>query len=153
MGKKNERTANSPQAPMLEAVRALYGAMERFDSCAAGSLGVDRTALRALNLMERGPVSPGRVGEALALTSGAVTALLQRLERAGHIERTDTADGRRRDARLTPAGRKAAHREFERLGRNITTRFGDHSPAQLQQLREAIQLLAEAFDAAGGAGR
>lgn len=137
-------------AALLDAVRALYGAMDRFDGRAAAALGVDRTAVRAINLMERGSVSPGQVGQALGLSSGAVTALLNRLEKAGHIVRIDTDDGRRRDAQLTTSGRRAAHCEFERLGRSITEHFAEMSPAQLATLADAMSRLASAFDAAAG---
>ena len=133
---------------LLDDVRALYGAMDRFDAHTATALAVDRTAVRAINLMERGPVSPGHVGAALGLTSGAVTALLQRLEQAGHIRRVDTDDGRRRDAQLTPAGRRAALREFERLGDTIAAHFADRSPVQVAQAADALRRLAAAFDAA-----
>lgn len=139
-----------PAAALLDAVRALYGAMDRFDSHAAAALGVDRTAVRAINLMEHGPVSPGHVGQALALSSGAVTALLNRLEQAGHIARIDTDDGRRRDAQLTVGGRRAAHREFGRLGRSIAEHFAEVSPAQLAKLADAMSRLADAFDTAAG---
>lgn len=94
--------------------------------------------------MEQGPISPGRVGQQLGLSSGAVTALLQRLEQTGHIVRVDTEDGRRRDAQLTGNGRRAAHREFERLGRSIATQFAGEPAAQL--------LGAHRGDAAGGRG-
>lgn len=141
----------APQAPILALlvnVRALYGAMDRFDAYTATALAVDRTAVRAVNLMERGPVSPGHVGAALGLTSGAVTALLQRLEQAGLIRRVDTPDGRRRDAHLTAAGRRAAHREFQRLGDTIAAHFADYSPLQVAQAADAIRQLASAFAAA-----
>ena len=143
--------ATSPASTILALLddgRALYGAMDRFDAHTATALAVDRTAVRAINLMERGPVSPGHVGAALGLTSGAVTALLQRLEQAGHIRRVDTDDGRRRDAQLTPAGRRAAHREFERLGDTIAAHFADRSPVQVAQAADALRRLAAAFDAA-----
>jgi DNA-binding MarR family transcriptional regulator len=133
---------------LLEAVRELYGAMDRFDGHAAQVLGVDRTAVRAINLMEQGPVSPGHVGQQLGLSSGAVTALLQRLQQAGHIVRVDTEDGRRRDAQLTGNGRRAAHREFERLGRSIATQFAGEPAAQLLGLTVAMRQLTEAFDRA-----
>jgi DNA-binding MarR family transcriptional regulator len=125
--------------------------MDRFDAHTATALAVDRTAVRAINLMEQGPVSPGHIGAALGLTSGAVTAVLQRLEQAGHIERVDTNDGRRRDAVLTTEGRLAAHRAFERLGATIAAHFADHAPEQVTQAAEALQLLASAFDAAATA--
>jgi DNA-binding MarR family transcriptional regulator len=138
----------SPILVLLDDVRALYGAMDRFDAQTASALAVDRTAVRAINLMERGPVSPSQVGTALGLTSGAVTALLQRLQQAGHIGRVDTADGRRRDAQLTAAGRRAAHREFERLGQTIAAHFANQSPRQIAQAADALRRLAAAFDAA-----
>jgi DNA-binding MarR family transcriptional regulator len=133
---------------LLEDVRTLYGAMERFDAQTATALAVDRTAVRAINLMEHGPVSPGHVGAALGLTSGAVTAVLQRLEQAGHIRRVNTTDGRRRDAQLTVAGRRAADREFARLGEIIATHFADQSPTQVVQAADAVRRLAAAFDTA-----
>lgn len=50
---------------------------------------LDSTAL------EGRPMTPSRLAERLNLTSGAVTACLDRLERAGHISRTrDSADRR-----------------------------------------------------------
>ncbi|MEV4069782.1 MarR family winged helix-turn-helix transcriptional regulator [Nonomuraea fuscirosea] len=41
------------------------------------------------------PITPGRLREELNLTSGAVTACLDRLERAGHIRRVRDAHDRR----------------------------------------------------------
>lgn len=136
---------------LLEAVRSLYGAMDRFDAAAATSLGVDRTAVRAVSLMEHGPVSPGQIGESLSLSSGAVTALLHRLEEAGHIARIATDDGRRRDAQLTATGRRAAHREFQRLGPSVATQFADRDAAALAQLAYDLEALARAFGLAADA--
>ncbi|MEA5392157.1 MarR family transcriptional regulator [Cyanobium gracile UHCC 0139] len=136
---------------LLDGVRALYGAMDRFDAHTAAALAIDRTAVRAINLMEHGPVSPGQIAAALGLTSGAVTALLQRLEQAGHIRRVDTSDGRRRDAVLTTAGQRAAQRAFDRLGNTIAAHFADLSAPQVFQAAEALRLLASAFDTAATA--
>ena len=44
---------------------------------------------------EAGPMTPGLLRRQLNLTSGAVTACLDRLERAGHIHRVRAADDRR----------------------------------------------------------
>jgi DNA-binding MarR family transcriptional regulator len=135
---------------LLDGVRALYGAIERFDAHTAAALDIDRTSVRAINAMERGPVSPGHLGATLGLTSGAVTALLQRLEQAGHLRRVDTTDGRRRNAELTAAGRRAAFREFARLGNAIAEHFVDRTPAQVTQVADALTRLASAFDTAAG---
>ncbi|MET9440996.1 MarR family transcriptional regulator [Streptomyces sp. NPDC006610] len=42
-----------------------------------------------------GPMTPGRLRRRLHLTSGAVTACVDRLEKAGHIRRVRAADDRR----------------------------------------------------------
>ena len=50
-------------SPLLLACRYLARAMDRFDEAACGALGLGRSDLRALNLLEHGPLgrrcSPG----------------------------------------------------------------------------------------------
>ena len=53
------------------------------------------------------PITPGRLGEQLNLSSGSVTALIDRLERAGHIRRDrDTADRRKVFLHYADPGRR-----------------------------------------------
>jgi DNA-binding MarR family transcriptional regulator len=135
---------------LLLAVRHLYGAIERFDAAAAAALDVDRTGLRAINAMERGAISPGRLGTELGLSSGSVTALLDRLERAGHIQRTlSPDDGRRRDAHLTAEARRAADQIYGRLGVSIHQTFASTNDGSLAELVSGLNALAEAFVQAG----
>lgn len=42
------------------------------------------------------PTTPGRLGEALGLSSGATTAVIDRLEKLGHLRRVRTGTDRRR---------------------------------------------------------
>ncbi|MEU8777096.1 MarR family transcriptional regulator [Streptomyces sp. NPDC048606] len=44
---------------------------------------------------DEGPMTPGRLRKHMNLTSGAMTACLDRLERTGHIRRVRAADDRR----------------------------------------------------------
>ncbi|MEL7296624.1 MAG: MarR family transcriptional regulator [Pseudomonadota bacterium] len=54
-------------------------------------------------------LTPGQLADAVLLTSGAMTAALERLEKAGLISRhTSTTDRRSKAARLTNAGKKLA---------------------------------------------
>jgi DNA-binding MarR family transcriptional regulator len=136
--------------PLMAAVRALYAATERFDARVAARLEVDRTALRAINAMEAGPVTPSDLARDLSLTSGSVTALIDRLDRAGHLLRVaDGGDRRRRAVALAPAARAVAHAEYEALGRSIAEAFARHSPAERAAAEAALQALVRAFDAAG----
>jgi DNA-binding MarR family transcriptional regulator len=63
-------------------------AAERHRAAMARMLGMsEKEAAAILLLARRGSLTPGQLGTQLSLTSGGVTALVQRLERAGHIER------------------------------------------------------------------
>ncbi|MGW6059248.1 MarR family winged helix-turn-helix transcriptional regulator [Streptomyces sp. NPDC055189] len=62
------------------------------------------------------PLTPGRLREHLGLTSGAVTACLDRLERAGHIRRSrDSADRRVVHLHYAPGAKAAARTFFQPL--------------------------------------
>ena len=63
-----------------------------------------------------GAMTPGRLREHLNLTSGAVSACLNRLEAAGHIQRVrDPADGRVVHLHYAAAGRAVAREYFRPL--------------------------------------
>jgi DNA-binding MarR family transcriptional regulator len=63
-------------------------ATERHRGAVAQRLGLSATEVTALAyLAQHGRMKPGELGERLYLTSGGTTALLHRLERAGHIRR------------------------------------------------------------------
>jgi DNA-binding MarR family transcriptional regulator len=141
--------AHNPTFELLEAVRELYAGIERFDASVAEKLGVDRSALRAINAMERGSIDPGTLGELLNLSSGSVTALLDRLEKGGHIERQRSdGDGRRRNACLKPATREQSHSHYSRLGKSINGAFGKLGQDEFQQSMFAIRELGRCFDEA-----
>ncbi|MEU4564174.1 MarR family transcriptional regulator [Actinoplanes sp. NPDC023936] len=57
----------------------------------------DMHALLAVMHAERHgtPLTPGKLGEAIGLTSGATTALIDRLEKGGHLRRTRESTDRR----------------------------------------------------------
>jgi DNA-binding MarR family transcriptional regulator len=71
-------------------------ASERHRAAMARMLGLSEKEAAAILLLARsGHLTPGQLGSLLSLTSGGVTALTQRLERAGHIRRQPhPADGR-----------------------------------------------------------
>lgn len=78
------------------------------DSAAYGALGVNRSAGKCLDVLEeREPMTAGALAEELGLTTGAVTTLLDRLEKAGYVSRArDTVDRRRVLVQLTALARR-----------------------------------------------
>src|SRR5678816_4323004 len=68
----------------------------RLRVAAAERLGVGATDFDVLVLLDTtGPLAAGRIAEAMAITTGAVTGLIDRLERAGFVQRTRHETDRR----------------------------------------------------------
>ena len=91
-------------------VRASQGAVDQMDDAACKALGINRTDGRCLDVIDReGPVAAGRLAEASGLTTAAVTAVIDRLEKAGYARRVgDPNDRRRVLVELTPLARERA---------------------------------------------
>ena len=78
------------------------------DQVVADYLGLNRTDTRCLDIIERlDGVSAGRLAGESGLSTGAVTTVLDRLERAGYASRvSDPGDRRRVLVELTPEARR-----------------------------------------------
>jgi MarR family 2-MHQ and catechol resistance regulon transcriptional repressor len=64
-------------------------------------------------LLHKGPLTVKQIGEKVLLTSGSMTAAVDRLEKRGLVKRGDDArDRRARIIDLTPAGRELIERAF-----------------------------------------
>jgi DNA-binding MarR family transcriptional regulator len=95
---------------VIAAIRASQTATDAFDHAVADYVGLDRTAYRCLDILDQeGPMTAGRLAERAQLSRGAMTALLDRLERRGLARRTrDTKDRRRVLVEVTPELRQMA---------------------------------------------
>jgi DNA-binding MarR family transcriptional regulator len=70
---------------------------DAFDNLAAQRLGVNETDLHCLNIIQNsGGVTAGELAKAAGLTTGAVTGVIDRLERVGFARRVADPDDRRR---------------------------------------------------------
>ncbi|MFE7746361.1 MarR family transcriptional regulator [Nocardia sp. NPDC057455] len=69
-----------------------------FHSAVAARLGITVTDLSALNLLSMlGPLTPGQLADRLGVTrGGAITTVVDRLERAGYVRRSRDSEDRRR---------------------------------------------------------
>ncbi|WP_335989320.1 MarR family winged helix-turn-helix transcriptional regulator [Glycomyces sp. MUSA5-2] len=79
--------------------------------------GLHRTDVNALVLIMEAarigePLSPSALAKELGLSPSATTALVDRLEALGHVERTRPADDRRRVALEVPAAALEANRHL-----------------------------------------
>ena len=94
------------------------------------------------------PLTAGGLGAELDLSSGAVTALVDRLERAGHVTRArDAADRRKVLLHYSPAGRELAESFFEPLNARTAPLVGTYSQAELGMITRFLHEMSDAFAA------
>jgi DNA-binding MarR family transcriptional regulator len=114
--------------------------------------GLNRTDVRALvAIMDaaRGgkSLTAGRLGAAVDLSSASVTALLDRLERAGHIRRIRDADDRRRVVlQMSDSAMAAGAEHFGGLQRDLTAAMEGYSDEELQLVRRFLVDMTEAIE-------
>ncbi|MCJ7841880.1 MarR family transcriptional regulator [Lederbergia sp. NSJ-179] len=74
---------------LLEASKQLSTQTVMFHQAIAGHLGLNITDHKCLDLiLSRGRATAGQLAEWTGLTTGAITSVLNRLEKAGYIRRT-----------------------------------------------------------------
>src|SRR5437588_10284820 len=89
---------------LSDEIRANQRATDVVDELICQLLGINRTDARCLDILDQsGSMSAGDLAEASRLTTGAITAVIDRLERAGYARRVpDPSDRRRVLVELTP---------------------------------------------------
>jgi len=100
----SRRTRAELETLGVEAIRGWQTDQDLFDEAAAEWAGINRTDARCLDILDRkGPMSAGQLAAEVRLTSGAVTAVLDRLEAIGFVRRVrDDVDRRRVMVETTP---------------------------------------------------
>src|ERR671933_2350999 len=86
-----------------------------FHQAVADVLGLHITDHKCLDLLHRfGAMPAGRLGELTGLTTGAVTGIIDRLEKAGYARRTNDPKDRRRTI-VEPIRNKKLEKKIEVL--------------------------------------
>ena len=132
-----------PSRPILAetygSLRALSTEIDRLDQAAADRFGLNRTDMRVLEILGDGPLAPTALAHRLGMTTGGVTSVLDRLERAGYVQRrNDPRDRRRQIVETTPATAAREREVFESLI-DATTRFlGSYTDEQLLVINDFL---------------
>lgn len=124
-------------AAMIE----LQGALDQLDRAAADLLAINQHDLRCLGILFRlGPMTAGRLAAESGLTPGAVTALIDRLERAGYARRARGADDRRVVlVELTPEAERLADEAYGEVAARGRERLEALTTGQLTTLRDLLR--------------
>ena len=127
---------------LINAVRANQTADDLFDECVVEFLGVSRSDGRCLDIVDRlGKVTAGRLAAESGLTTGSVTVLVDRLERAGYLTRTrDTQDRRKVWIEVTGRTRELNQKLFGHLHEVMRPLFGRFSREQIEAIVDFLEI-------------
>jgi DNA-binding MarR family transcriptional regulator len=128
-------------AETTEEVRRQQAAYDRFHDAVAGYLKINRTDLRCLDLLDmRGRLTAGELSEATGLSTGAVTVMLDRLERAGYVRRVrDPGDRRRVYAEPTELAAKYATEVYAPLTAQAAPLYDRYTEDQLATIADFLR--------------
>jgi DNA-binding MarR family transcriptional regulator len=122
-------------------LRELAREIDRTDQEAADQFGVNRTDLRAVELLATtGALAPTALAAALGFTTGGVTTVIDRLERAGYARRRPDPNDRRRV--IVEATERLRAREAEIFGELLRSTEGlvaSYSDAELATIRDFLE--------------
>ena len=92
VGQRREKLEN-----LIDMMRSLSDEMVFYHQAAAEKFGLNATDTKTASFLRKmGPVSAGVIAEKLGLTAGAVTNIIDRLEKAGLVTRTSDPEDRRK---------------------------------------------------------
>ncbi|MGO8956712.1 MAG: MarR family winged helix-turn-helix transcriptional regulator [Streptosporangiaceae bacterium] len=141
---------------VADSLRALSTEIDRLDQAAADRYRLNRTDMRALDITGRaGPLAPTDLARLLGFTTGGVTSVLDRLERAGYVRRRPDPGDRRRQVVETTEATAARDREvfgglIEQTGALLATYTDDQLRLIDDFLTRVRRLTASYADSLGG---
>jgi DNA-binding MarR family transcriptional regulator len=123
-------------------VRGWQADQELFDSLVIELAGLNRTDWRCLDILgTRGPMTAGQLAEAVRLTTGAVTGVLDRLEAAGLVRRMrDTGDRRKVIVEVTDEVARVGAPVYGPLIEDAARAHGEFTLEELETITRFIRL-------------
>jgi DNA-binding MarR family transcriptional regulator len=135
-------------------LRELVVAIDEYRRAVAGVTGTGvNEAVALAELLHQGPTSPSVLGKRLGIASASVTALLDRLEMGGLIERTSNPTDRRSVlVVLTPRGRATSEAIFAMFSADISEAVQHAQPEHIEEFAEMLdRIILSLRDRAGDA--
>jgi DNA-binding MarR family transcriptional regulator len=120
-------------AAVLREVRRMTAQSVLIGQAVSARVGLSSTDLECLDLaLLSGGATAGEFARATGLTTGAITGVIDRLERAGYVRREkDPTDRRKVIVRARPAMTRRIAPLYDSLQRNMTALWSQYSDAQL----------------------
>jgi DNA-binding MarR family transcriptional regulator len=141
MSKKNSENGPALLATMGDEFRQLSTATILFHQAIADRLGMHVTDHKCAELLTRtGPIPAGELAQLTGLTTGAITGVIDRLEKAGFVRRAkDPNDRRRVVVELIPEHvERVMAPLFESVSQTMTNLCATYSTQELAVIRDFI---------------
>jgi DNA-binding MarR family transcriptional regulator len=118
-----------------------------FHQALADELGLYITDHKCMDIIHRfGAMPAGRLGEMTGLTTGAITGMIDRLEKAGYVRRTNDPKDRRKTI-VEPVRNRKLERKIEMIFTPLHERMhrflSSYSDSELSFLLDAMSKLIE----------
>jgi len=128
-----------------EAIRASQTATHKMDEAGGRAMGINATDGRCIDIVQRaGRIAAGELAEQASLTTGTVTAVVDRLEKKGYLRRVaDPSDRRRVLVETTELTDRRATELWGPLGERGFKELDSFSVADLEAVLRFLRLSAE----------
>src|SRR5580658_5901730 len=135
---KRQPESTSERADLLQrleqGVRRMLAGAIIFNQQVAESVGVNATDLQCLNLLElQGALTPGDLARCCGLTTGGVTVVLDRLEKAGYVRReANPRDRRSLLIRPVPAKMRRFQKIYQSKSESLARALAPYTDRELE---------------------
>lgn len=121
-----------------EEVRRFIANAILFNLKVADEVNLNGTDMQCLNLLElQGSATPGELARWALLTSGGITVVLDRLEKAGYVRReSNPADRRSSIVRPVPAKMGRLYARYQSKAEGLMELLGQYKDAELELIRD-----------------
>ncbi len=123
-------------------------AVEKVDRKSIARTGLKLTDFQIMEvLLHKGPLPINAIAGKVLLTSGSMTAAVNRLVRKGHVKRVqDPSDGRCFHVHLTASGRRVIRRAYDGHSQNLELIAGVLTASERQELVRLLKKLGRGAD-------
>ena len=129
------------------ALQRYQRSVQAYDDAVGRALALGPADLRCLDWLADGPKTAGMLATATGLRPAATTALIDRLEAKGLVERVrDESDRRRVLVRMTEEGIRTTYAMYAPLVEEGQGLFAHHSAAELTAMRDLLDAMRELTD-------
>ena len=124
------------------------GEVLAFAAAVARRTGLGLSEMSALEHLQHahGGLTPTELGKRLSLSSGAITALVDRLERTGHVERRPNPADRRSSVVLpVPEGLEEAGRHLRPVAAELLEKSAELTDEERAAVGRYLEVVTEVF--------